>query len=159
MVKYCSECGKSVESSWNLCPNCGFNLKDGQPSVIAPSISKQTTSTNILFKAKGFYCEGKPHGFTLAGNLKRGYIVLSSEVLVFTPKRGKSISILIPDITKIESFSRRGYNMLGVQTTSGKFLTYWVANMIMGNYLGGKTSKLQALLTQALLNSNLSNKL
>ncbi len=80
--------------------------------------------------------------------MKKGYIVLSSEALIFTPKRGKSISVLITEIEKVEGFSRRGYNMLGIQTISGKLLTFWSANMVMGQYYGGKTSELQALLTQ-----------
>ncbi len=152
MAKYCSECGKSIQSSWNLCPNCGLDLKSGQTSESVSNLSKKTKESVILFKSKGFYCEEKPHGFTLAGNMKKGYIVLSSEALVFSPKRGKSKAILIPEIENVEGFSRRGYNMLGIQTIYGNLFTYWSANMVLGNYYGGKTSELQALLTQVISN-------
>lgn len=98
MAKYCSECGKSIQSEWNLCPNCGFDLKSGSNDKTASILPKEKVESIILFKSKGFFCEGKPHGYTLSGNMKKGYIVLSGETLVFTYKRGKSVPLPISEI-------------------------------------------------------------
>ena len=45
-MNFCTQCGTKIVASWNVCPNCGHNLKseivNQQPTQ--PQIPKQTYS-------------------------------------------------------------------------------------------------------------------
>ncbi len=55
MAQYCSNCGTKVEESWNICPNCGANLRDEvrfpsqpvryQPQPTLQYVSKSPSNT------------------------------------------------------------------------------------------------------------------
>ncbi|HEC40915.1 hypothetical protein LCGC14_1316040 [marine sediment metagenome] len=140
MAKYCHECGKPVQLEWNLCPICGANLKTTETS----ETQKQST---IIFKSKGYFCVGKPKGFTLSGNMKKGFIILSNWDLTFLIKRSGKFIIPIVEIEKVVKFTRRMYVFIEITSKAGKSYTIWSANMVLGSYLGGKTNELYSLLS------------
>ncbi|HDZ17104.1 hypothetical protein LCGC14_1325740 [marine sediment metagenome] len=143
MAKFCHECGKPIQADWKLCPFCGCSFKITQNF-------ESSDKPTIVFKSKGYFCGGKPKGLAIVGNMKKGFIILTYGNLSFVPKRGGKIyfSIPISEIAEISRFSRRLYTLIQVTSKVGKNYTFWAANMVLGQYLGGKTNELFSLLIE-----------
>ncbi|KKN17464.1 hypothetical protein LCGC14_0965510, partial [marine sediment metagenome] len=66
-------------------------------------------------------------------------------------KRSGVFKIPMTEIVKIKKFTRRMYTFIKVDSKAGKSYTFWSANMVLGQYLGGKTNELYSLLIQLVM--------
>ena len=74
-MNFCPQCGTKIVASWNVCPNCGHNLKselvNQQPTQ--PQIPKQTYSQqNLQYQQRQY----QPYGYRPRRNNTNGIVSL-----------------------------------------------------------------------------------
>ena len=74
-MNFCPQCGTKIVASWNVCPNCGHNLKselvNQQPTQ--PQIPKQTYSQqNLQYQSRQY----QPYGYRPRSNNTNGIVAL-----------------------------------------------------------------------------------